>query len=75
MISVQSKALKGRTAKLKEDFTYSLKEANYGNVYQKEEENQLLNFQELMGRIILKPSTLKISVRFNIHWLVEEHKK
>ena len=66
MISVQSKSLKGHAEKLKENFTYTLKEANDVNLYQKEEDNQLLNFQERMGKIILKLATLKISVRLNI---------
>ena len=40
MISVQSKALKGHAENLKEMFTYSLKEANDGNLDQKDEKNQ-----------------------------------
>ena len=75
IISVQSKALKGHAAKLKEKFTYALKEDNDGNLDQKEENNQLLNLQERMGKIILKLAILKISVRFNIQWLREEHDK
>ena len=39
IISVQSKALKGYEAKLKERFTYALKESNGGNLDQKEEKN------------------------------------
>ena len=66
MISVQSKSLKGHAEKLKEYFTYELKEANDGNLDQKEEKNQLLNFQERMVKIILKPATLNISVSLNI---------
>ena len=46
MISVQSKALKVHAEKLKVKFTYALKEANDGNLDQKEEKNQLLDFQE-----------------------------
>ena len=66
MISVQSKALKVHAEKSKEKFTYALKEANDGNLDQKEEKNQLLDFQERMGKIILKLATLKISVCLNI---------
>ena len=66
MISVQIKSLKGHAEKLKEYFTYELKEANDGNLDQKEEKNQLLNFQERMSKIILKLATLKISAHFNI---------
>ena len=40
---------------------------------QKEEKNQLLNFQEQMIKIILKLATLKIPVSLNIRWLREEH--
>ena len=54
MISFQSKSLKGHASKLKRKFTYALKEANDGNMDQKEEKNQFLNLQELMDRIILK---------------------
>ena len=39
MISVQSKALKGHAENLKEKFTYALKEANDGDLDQKEEKN------------------------------------
>ena len=46
MISIQIKALKGHAEKLKENFTYALKEDNDGNMDQKEEKNQLLNLQE-----------------------------
>ena len=66
MISVQIKVLKEHASKLKEKFTYALKEANDGNMYQKEEKNQFLNLQERMDKIILKLATLKISVRLNI---------
>ena len=75
MISVQSKALKGNAEKLKEKLTYALKEANDGNLDQKEEKKQFLNLQERMGNIFLKIVTLKISVRLNIQWLIEEHNK
>ena len=43
MISFQRKSLKGHGAKLKEIFTYALKEANDGNLDKKEDNNQLLN--------------------------------
>ena len=66
MISVQRKALEGNAEKLKEKFTYALKEANDGNLDQKEEKKQFLNLQERMGNIFLKIVTLKISVRLNI---------
>ena len=69
MIYVQSKSLKGHAEKLKEYFTYELKEDNDGNLDQKEEKNQLLNFQERMSKIILKLATLKISTRLNMQWL------
>ena len=45
MISIQIRALKGHTERLKDNFTYSLKEANDKNMEQKEENNQLLNLQ------------------------------
>ena len=64
MISVQSKALKGNTEKLKKRFTYALKEANDGNMDHKEEKNQFLHLQERMGKIILKLAILKISNPF-----------
>ena len=73
IISVQSKSLKGHAAKLKQNFTYALKDANDGNMDQKEEKNQLINFQEQMIKIILKLATLKIPVSLNIRWLREEH--
>ena len=63
MISVQRKARKGHAAKSKEKFTYSLKEANDGNLDQKEDKNQL---HERMGEIILKLATLNILVCLNI---------
>ena len=66
MISVQSKALKGHTETLKDTFTYALREDNGGNMYHKEDKNQLLILQERMGKIILKLATLKISVRLII---------
>ena len=66
MISVQSKVLKGHAANLKEIFTYAPKEANNLNLDNKEEKNQLINFQERMGKIILKLAILKISIRLNI---------
>ena len=66
MISVQSKALKVHAEKLKVKFTYALKEANDGNLDQKEEKNQLLHLQKGMGEIILKLAILKILVRLNI---------
>ena len=64
MISFQIRAWKGVAAKLKGNFTYLLKEANDGNLDHKEEKNQLLNFQERMGKIILKLAILKISNPF-----------
>ena len=72
MIYVQNKALKGHAENLKEKFTYSLKEANDGNLDQKENKNQL---HERMGEIIQKLATLNILVRLNIQWLREEHGK
>ena len=45
MIYVQSKALQAHAEKLKGRLHYALKEANYGNMDQKEEKNQVLNFQ------------------------------
>ena len=75
MISVQSKALKIHAERLKRKFTYEMKNSNDGNWGQKEEKNHLLILQEQMIKIILKISTLKISVRLNIHWLREEHDK
>ena len=66
IISFQREALKVHVEKLKEKFTYALKEANDVDLNQKEEKNQFLNFQEQMGKIILKIATLKISVRSNI---------
>ena len=66
MISVKSKAVKGHAAKLKEKFTYALKESNYGNMDHKEEKNQFINLQKRMGKIIIKLATLKISVCLNI---------
>ena len=67
--------MKGHAEKLKENFTYALKEANDVNLDQKEEKNQFPNLQEQMGKIILKLATLKISVRLNIQLLREEHDK
>ena len=52
---------------------YSLKEANDEKLYQKEERDQVLDMQELMGKQILKLATLKISSRFNMQQLREEH--
>ena len=72
MISVQIKALKVHAEKFKSNYTYEIKEADDGNLDQKEEKNQLLNFQERMGKIILKLATLKISFRLNIQWMREE---
>ena len=43
MISFQSKVLKYHAEKLKEKFTYALKEDNYGNLDHKEDKNQFLN--------------------------------
>ena len=40
IISVQSKSLKGHAENLKGKFTYALKKDNYGNMDQKEENNQ-----------------------------------
>ena len=64
--------MKGHTAKLKENFTYALKEANGEKLYQKEEKDHVLNFQERMGKIILKLATLKISACLNMQRLREE---
>ena len=75
MISVQSKALKRHAEKLKENFTYVLKEANDGYKNQKEEQNQFLYLQEQMGKIFLKLATLNISASLNIQWMREEHNK
>ena len=75
IISGQIKSLKGYAENLKETFTYILKEDNDGNLDQKEENNQLLNLQERMGKIIIKLSTLKISVPLNIQLLREKHNK
>ena len=66
MISVQSKALKVHAEKSKEKFTYELKEANDGNLDQKEEKNKFINLKGKMGKIILKIATLKISACLNI---------
>ena len=41
--------MKGYVENLKEILTYELKEANDGNLDQKEEKNQLLNLQERIG--------------------------
>ena len=68
-ISVQRKALKGYAEKLKNVFTYALKETNDWNLDHKKEKDQLFNLQEQMGRIILMIATLKISVHLNIQWL------
>ena len=75
MISVQIKALKVHAEKFKSNYTYEIKEADDGNLDQKKEKNQLLNFQERMGKIILKLATLNISVRLNIQRPREEHDK
>ena len=53
IISAQRNVLKDHAENLKGKFTYALKEANDGNLDHKEEKNQLLNFQEQMGKIIL----------------------
>ena len=44
IISVQSKALKGHTEKLKYKLNYSLKEANDAKISQKEEKDQEIKF-------------------------------
>ena len=67
--------MKDHAEKLKGKFTYALKEANYGNMYQKDEKNQLLNLQERMSKIILELGTLKISDRLNIQWVRVDHDK
>ena len=50
MISVQSNALKGHAAKLKEKFTYALKEDNDDNMDQKYHKNQFINFARTNGQ-------------------------
>ena len=53
MISVESKALKGHADKLKEKFTYALKEANYAKLAQNEERDQVLYFQKRMEKTLI----------------------
>ena len=66
IISFQNKALKCHAEKLKENFNYALKEANYSKLSQKEEKYQVLGLQECMDKTILKLATLKISTHFNM---------
>ena len=67
--------MKGHAEKLEEKFTYVLKEANDVNQNQKEENNQLINLKQQMGKIILRLATLKISAHFNIQWMRADHDK
>ena len=67
--------MKGYSEKIKEKFTYVLKEDNDRNLDQNEEKNQFLNLQERIGKIILKLETLNSSSRLNIQWLIEDPDK
>ena len=71
IISVQSKVLKVHAEKVKENLHYALKEANDEKMPQEEEKGKLLDFQERMDKIILKPSTLKSSTSLNMKPLRE----
>ena len=65
--------MKVHVENLKEKLNYALKEANYAKLSQKEEKDQVLDFQERMDKTILKLSTLKTSARLNMQRLIEEH--
>ena len=67
--------IEGRCSKVEIKLNYSLKKADDTKSIQKEEKGQVIDFKELMDKIVLQLATLKISTHLNMQRLGEEHDK
>ena len=75
IISVQREALKSHAKKLAEKFNYTLKEATYAKLSQKEEKITSDWFARTHGQNNPKLAMVKRSSRLNTQWPREENNK